>query len=117
MIGSCGIFWKTHFWRWGLPRFLVSVIMNYVSSASFQILWNGSITESFCPMCGLRQGDPLSPYLFVLCMERLRHLIDEAVGCGCWSPIFLSRGVPVLSRLFFADDLILFYEANLTQVS
>lgn len=63
----------------GIPRELVRVIMYCVSTTSFQVLWNGATTEVFQPSCGIRQGDPLSPYLFVLCIERLRHLIEDIV--------------------------------------
>ncbi|KAA3465138.1 Retrovirus-related Pol polyprotein LINE-1 [Gossypium australe] len=58
-----------------------------------KVLWNGVIIEFFKPIRGIRQGDPLSPYLFVLCMERLRHLVREAVERGSWKPLFLSRRV------------------------
>lgn len=88
--------------------------MECVSGPSMSILWNGEKTESFKPARGLGQGDPLSPYLFVLCMERLCHLIDEAVENGRWKPIRLSRGGPQLSYICFADDLILFAEASVT---
>ena len=54
----------------------------------------------------------MSPYLFVLCMERLGHFIDQAVQEGRWSPIGLSRHGPPLSHLFFDDDLLLFAEAS-----
>lgn len=68
-------------------------------------------------MCGVTQGGPLSPYLFMLCMERLGHLIIEAINYGKWSPLWLSRKGPALSHLFFADDLLLFYEASRSQAA
>ncbi|KAA3465143.1 LINE-type retrotransposon LIb DNA, Insertion at the S11 site-like protein [Gossypium australe] len=72
-----------------------------------KILWNGVIIEFFKPIWGIRQGDPLSPYLFVLCMERLRHLVGEAVERGSWKPLFLSRRGLVVSHLFFTEDLMI----------
>ena len=74
-----------------LPQLLVEVIMNYVTLTSFNILWHGEKTESFKPTRGVRQGDPLSPYLFVLCVDRLNHIIKEAVSNGDWKPIFAGK--------------------------
>ncbi|KAG6396882.1 hypothetical protein SASPL_143040 [Salvia splendens] len=62
-----------------LSAALVDVIMKCVSTSSMQLFWNGNLTESFKPSRGLRLGCPLSPYLFVLCMERLAHGIERAV--------------------------------------
>lgn len=101
----------------GLPRTLTETIMCCVSSSSMQILWNGSPSKPFKPSRGVRQGDPLSPYLFVLCMERLNHIIQTKVSCNLWKPIRCSRRGPNLSNLFFADDLILFVEATLEKAS
>lgn len=61
----------------------------------------------------MRQGDPLSPYLFVLCMEKLSQIIQAAVNDGIWKPI--SVGEVELSHLFFVDDLVLFVEASPSQ--
>ena len=77
-----------------------------------QILWNGEPTDKFVPSRGIRQGDPLSPYLFVACMERLSQSIDELVGTKQWRPIAACGGGPEISHLLFADDIILFAEAN-----
>src|ERR1044072_9038608 len=63
------------------------------------------------------QGDLLSPYLFVLCMERLAHRINDAISSGDWSPIKLTRTGPPISHLFFADDLLLFGEASIAKTT
>ena len=65
---------------------------------------------------GIGQGDAISPYVFVLCMERLGHLINDSINSGQWKPIRLSRNGPLLSHLFFVDDLILFGEASTEQM-
>ncbi|KAH1098665.1 hypothetical protein J1N35_015586 [Gossypium stocksii] len=85
--------------------FLRNVIMPAIFSASMQILWNGVPTQKFKPVRGIRQGCPLSPYLFVLCMEWLGHLIRAEVEKENWDPICLSHKGPEISHLFFADDL------------
>lgn len=71
-----------------------------ISSSSFRVLWNGEQIANFTLAQGLRQGDPLSPYLFVLCMERLGHMIDESVENGCWKAISLARNGPKMTHLF-----------------
>lgn len=100
-----------------LPILLINVIMECVSSASLQVLWNGDPSNSFKPTRGIRQGDPLSPYLFVMCMERLYQIIEEAIVNGAWKPIHASRNGPLLSNLFFADDIVLFADADTDQAT
>ncbi|XP_028071512.1 uncharacterized protein LOC114273895 [Camellia sinensis] len=90
----------------------VNLIMSYVTSSSLAILFNGEKTEEFTPSRGIRQGDPISPYIFILCLEFLSSRISEAYGNHTWTPIRVSRNGPLLSYLFFADDLILFGEAS-----
>ncbi|KAA3472323.1 reverse transcriptase [Gossypium australe] len=79
--------------------------MSAISSSSMQILWNSVPTQKFRSARGIRQGCPLSPYLFVLCMDWLGHLIRSDIDSGGWKPIQISRTGPVISHLFFANDL------------
>lgn len=98
-----------------LPQNMIDVIMKCITSTSLQVLWNGEATTSFNPSRGIRQGDPLSPYIYVICMERLTQTIEKAVQLGAWKAVKASRRGPQLSNLAFADDLILFGEASLDQ--
>lgn len=100
----------------GIPESWIGWIMKCVMGCSMNLLWNGEKTEAFQSSRGLRQGDPLSPYLFVLCLERLCHMIERSIEKKEWKPISLSRGGPKLSHVCFADDLILFSEASVSQV-
>ncbi|KAH9750393.1 putative ribonuclease H protein [Citrus sinensis] len=99
----------------GLPIHLSRLIMECVTSASMNILWNGEVTEEFYPGRGIRQGDPLSPYIFVLCIKSLSHGITQAVVDGSWKPIRLVKHGTPLTHLFFANDLLLFAEASIDQ--
>lgn len=94
----------------------VNLLMGCVTSTTMSVSWNNSSSPTFSPSRGIRQGDPISPYLFVLCMERLGHLIQSKVDDGSWIPLTLRKDGPKLSHLFFADDLLLFCEVSLDQV-
>ena len=86
--------------------------MSCISSVSTSLLFNGGSLEPFRPSRGIRQGDPLSSYVFILCIEFLSQLIQEKCEAKVWCPIKASRSGPSLSHLFFADDLVLFAKAN-----
>lgn len=102
---------------YGFPERIIKLIMTCVTSSQISILWNGSRLPKFRPGRGLQQGDPLSPYLFVLCMERLSVSIQNLVDSGTWKPIRISRGGPPISHLFFADEVLLFCQASVNQVN
>ena len=88
---------------------------SYLSSAKFSVLVNGVPASFFPSTKGLRQGDPLSPYLFAMGMEVLDVLIRRAVEGGFLSGCNIrgGSGLPLnISHLFFADDTIIFCEAR-----
>lgn len=96
----------------GMHTTFIQRVMRCVSSVSFSVRVNGVLSNRFRPTRGIRQGDPISPYLFLLCAEGFSSLL-KARG-----PVNLSRGVrasvhsPWVSHLLFADDCIIFSEAS-----
>ncbi|MCH83160.1 hypothetical protein A2U01_0003975, partial [Trifolium medium] len=100
----------------GLPHPMINVIMKGVTSVQTIVKWNGICADYFRPTRGIRQGDPISPYLFVMGMDKLSHLICHAVNQGEWKPIKVGRNGPVISHLMFADDLLLFGQAKVLQM-
>ena len=87
-----------------------------ISSPTFSILINGSPFGSISPSRGLRQGDPLSPFLFILGTEVLSHLLVNAENNGSFKGFPLARTCPRVSHLLFADDLIIFAQASVVDV-
>ena len=95
-----------------IPDYLINVIMSCISSSSVAVLFNGGALEESHPTRGIRQGDPLSPYIFIMCMEVLGFMIKDKCDSKLWDPVKASRGGLAFSHLFFADDLILFGKAD-----
>lgn len=87
-------------------------VMQVVSTVRFNIFANGEKRATVNPSRGLRQGDPLSPYLFLLVIDVLAKLLSKELANHKISGIKLKPSCPTISHLFFADDAILFLKAN-----
>ncbi|GJY01398.1 RNA-directed DNA polymerase, eukaryota [Tanacetum coccineum] len=74
-----------------------------VSSSMASILINGSPTSEFSLLCGLKQGDPLAPFLFILIMESFHNSVSKAVAEGFFRGLQIQDSVSI-SHLFYADD-------------
>ena len=75
-------------------------------------LFNGDRQASFMPSRGIRQGDPISSYLFLLAAEGLSCLLNSRIQSSVLSGIKVASSAPVVSHLLFADDSLLFFKAN-----
>lgn len=96
----------------GFEERWITLVMACVRSVSYSVLLNGSPQGHIIHSRGLRQGDPLSPYLFLLCAEGLSSLLQRAVREWQISSLPITQGGSCLSYLFFADDSLLFCRAT-----
>ena len=93
----------------------INLMMECVRTVSYSVLINGEPKGLVYPSQGIRQGDPLSPFLFLLCMEGLHGLINNAARRGDIKGFLLCRGGPELTHLLFTDDSLLFCRATLEE--
>ncbi|XP_031101793.1 uncharacterized protein LOC116005692 [Ipomoea triloba] len=101
--------------KMGFDHRWVNFVMRCVTTVRYKVNVNGCLTDFILPTYGLRQGDHLSQYLFILCAEGLSHLFARVVIIGMISPCVVARGAPGVSHLFFDDDNMLFFKATLSE--
>lgn len=88
-----------------------------VTSVNYMISFNGSLVGPIIPRHGLRQGDPLSPYLFLFCVEGLSHKLKEAAELGQVNGCQITVNAPRITHLLFADDNFLFFKSTVNEAN
>lgn len=91
--------------EFGFPYTIIALVLNCITSTLLALRWNNEIIEGFNLSSGLCHRDPLSPYLFVLCMEKLALLIQQEVENNSWSPVrmtLLTKNGPSILHLFLS---------------
>ena len=89
----------------------IDTVMGMVSSISFSVLFNGEKLESFKPTRGIPQGDPISPYLFLIAAEGLSCLLKTSSQSSL-AGIQVAPTAPTVNHLLFADDNLLLFKAS-----
>lgn len=110
-------FLETLLERMGFDRVWVRWIMTCVNSVSYSVMLNGSSHGYIRPEHGLRQGDPLSPFLFILCSEALVNCLNTSAATGHLHGIQIGQQGPAVHHLLFADDSLLICKANAQEAS
>ena len=100
-----------------MPDDLIDLIMSCVTLVSTSILFNGEALDPIYPTRGIRQGDSLFPYLFILCMDFLGQLIEEKYSKKLWQPVKASKNGSAFSHLLFTNDLVFFAKADYVNCS
>nr|XP_016477810.1 PREDICTED: uncharacterized mitochondrial protein AtMg01250-like [Nicotiana tabacum] len=90
--------------------------MECVSTVSYSLVLNGGLTKPFQAKRGIRQGDPMSPYLFVIAMEYLQREMNQlpATKEFKYYPRCKKLGV---THICFADNLLMFCRADITSIT
>lgn len=97
--------------KMGFHQRLINLIMKCVTTVTYSMLINGKQHGHFAPNYGLRQKDPLSPYIFLLYTEGLSNILRKQVVDGRLHGIKVVTTGPLISHLLFADDSIIFPRA------
>jgi hypothetical protein len=92
-------------------------VMACVTTVRYSIRFNGHMLDPFTPTRSLRQGDPLSPYLFLFVADGLSCLIRKEIEDAALQELHICRCAPGVSHLLFADDSLLFFKGSINQAT
>lgn len=105
------------FLQLGFSVVWMNLIMQCIKTVSYSYLINEAAQGRVKPQRGIRQGDPLSPYIFILCSEVLFGLCRKAQEEKKLEGIRVATNSPRINHLLFADDTLFFCRTNDKSVS
>ena len=94
----------------GFPKLWIFLLMECITTVSYSVLINGKPSPVFKPMLGIQQEDPLSLYIFILCIEVLSDLLLQAQEHRYCLGIKILRYASFISHLLFVDDSFFFLQ-------
>jgi hypothetical protein len=101
--------------KMGFPEKWIGWIMMCGESVDYSVIVNKEMMDPIIPGRCVRQGDPLSPYLFIMCVEGLSTMIRNAENGGELQGVRICRNAPRVSHLLFVDDYFLFFQVEDSQ--
>ena len=101
----------------GFHQKFINLIYQCISTVSFTLLLNGGKGPRIRPLRGLRQGDPISPYLFIIGSEVLARMINRCSAQRLINGIKIAPSITGISKLFYADDVLLFCKAKHLEIN
>ncbi|XP_073042054.1 uncharacterized protein [Primulina eburnea] len=108
-------FLEAMMFKLGFAKDFVELIIRCISSVAYSIRINHAMYGKIIPQRGLRQGDPLSPYLFAICAQGLSTILSQAEHDKWFQGVNIASQCPSISHLFFADDNLIFFRALETE--
>lgn len=92
----------------GFSTVVQDMVYRAISDVRYRININGENSEEFQSTRGVKQGDPLSPLLFIMAQQIFSFNLKKMEKNGNMKPYKLGRNIQAVSHLFFADDMLLF---------
>jgi hypothetical protein len=111
------IFLENMMRKMGFAERWIGLMMACVRSVRYQVRFNSEETDMFVPTRGLRHGDQLFPYLFLLCAEGLSSLLLHEEEVGGIDGVRVCRNAPSVSHLLFADDSLILMKADMNNAT
>ncbi|KAJ3704591.1 hypothetical protein LUZ61_008296 [Rhynchospora tenuis] len=99
-----------------IPEKIISLLLSSYKRAKVTITINGRGDGFIRPTQGLRQGCPMSPYVFIIAMEALSRWLQEATAQGVLKGVRVAHTSPILTHAIYADDLILMGDTSTAEV-